>query len=272
MGGGNSQNIFDYNALLFLLKNKMSASLDGGAVIAIPVLYGVSSAVGSYSGFEQLDTSNQQGIARAELNWKQYFGSVVISGSEERQNQGEAAIASLLQGKIQQMEMSLRNTMNTDAFSDGTTNSSKGLDGLAIAVDSTGTYAGIARATYAWWGAQETAVTGALTIKRLNKLFNDCSQGGRDYPDLHITDQDEYEAYEALLQPDQRFKDNRLADGGFITLTFKDKPVTWDKAATAGMWYMINTSYMGLKYHPQANFTARPFEKPFNQDAKVSLN
>lgn len=179
-------------------------------------------------------------------------------------------MVNLLKGKIMQAEESLKNTMNTDLFGDGTGNSNKALDGLAIMVDSTGTYAGIDRAAYSWWAAQETAVSGVLTIARLRKMFNDCSRGGKDHPNLLISDQDEFEAYEGLLQPDQRFQDNKLADGGFLSLLFKNQPWVWDEAATAGVVYMLNLRYIDFYYHKDANFKSTPFQRPYNQDAKVS--
>ena len=240
-------------------------------MIRVPIMTAASAAVGSYQGFDSLNTSNQQGLASAEFNWKQYYASVVLSGYDEFRNMGEAAQVSLLKARIQQAEMSLRDTMNTDLFGDGTGNSSKALDGLAIAVDSTGTYGGFSRTGNAWWASTETAVGGVLTIARMRTLFNDISAGGREHPDLLVTDGDEYEAYEGLLQPDQRFQSNKLADGGFLNLMFKDQPIVWDASATAGVMYMLNLQYMKLYYHPQRNFKPTPFQQPTNQDARVSL-
>ena len=264
-------NITTSNAIFWSLKDKAYKPLDGGEVIAVPIMSGLSGAVGSYSGFDLLNTSNQQGMARAEFNWKFYYATITISGSDETRNTGEAAIINLLGGKVAQAEASLRDAMNTDLFADGTGNGNKALDGLAIAIDSAGTYGGVDRATYTWWQATETAVSGVLTIARLRKGFNDASSGGKDHPNLLISDQDEFEAYEGLLQPDQRFTDSKMADGGFQTLLFKQQPWVWDENATAGVVYLVNTNYLTLYYHRTRNFNSTPFEKPTNQDAKVSM-
>jgi len=166
--------------------------------------------------------------------------------------------------------MSLIETMNGDLFTDGTGNSSKDLTGLVLAVDSAGTYGNIARASNSWWSANETAVSGPLTIAQMRTQYNNCSKGyKKDHPDLIMTDQDEYEAYEAKLQPDMRFSDNKLADGGFENLAFKGSSMVFDEQNNAGVMYYLNTKYLGLRVHKDAKFTVTDEQKPVNQDSFV---
>ena len=267
-------NIFDSLALFFLLKSK-ARSVNGGTYLEEPIMGGKSSATGSYSGYDQLSVTAQQGIAKAEFNWKQYYASIVLDGLSEHQNMGDTAMLDLLEIKANQARMSLKDVMCTDAYGDGTGNGSKALDGLAIAIDSAGTYGGISRTTSTWWSANETAVSGALTLARMRTMWNNCSaggaQGGTEHPDLILTTQAIYEFYEALLQPDQRFQNTKLADGGFANLEFKGTGIVWDESCTADTVYFVNSHYLNLKFHAKRNFSSRPFQTPVNQDAKVSL-
>jgi hypothetical protein len=267
-----ADNIFLSNALFYSLRDR-AKSVSGGTYLEEPLMTGKSTATGSYSGYEQLNVSAQQGIALAEFNWKQYYASITIDGLSESQNAGDARVIDLLDSKTNQARMSLFDRMNTDAFSDGTGNNSKNLDGLEIAIDSTGTYGGILRSTYTYWAANETAVAGALTIARMRTMFNTCSSGGRreTQPGLIITTQSIHEFYENLLQPDQRFTNTDLADGGFNNLEFKGKPVTWDEACTATNMYFINPQFLTFRYHQARNFASTPFVKPANQDARTAL-
>lgn len=272
-------NIFGSNALYYLLAgsealrkpgSKTYKELDGGLKIVEPLMYASNSTAGSYSGYDELDTDPQEGFTNAEYEWKQYSVSVSISGREKRQNTGESAVLSLLEGKIMQAEMSLIESMNGDLFTDGTGNSSKDITGLVLAVDSAGTYGNIDRTTETWWAAQETAVSGPLTIDQMRNSYNDCSKGyKKDHPDLIITDQDEYEAYEAKLQPDMRFADNKLADAGFENLAFKGAKMVFDEVCNAGVMYYLNTSKMGIRVHKDAKFTVTDEQKPVDQDAFV---
>lgn len=272
-------NIFQSNALFYLLAgsedirkagSQTYKELDGGRQIVEPLLYALNSTAGSYDGYDTLDTDPQEGMTNAEFDWKQYSVSVSISGREKRQNTGEAAVFSLIEGKIMQAEMSLIETMNGDLFTDGTGNSSKDLTGLVLAVDSAGTYGNIARASNSWWSANETAVSGPLTIAQMRTQYNNCSKGyKKDHPDLIVTDQDEYEAYEAKLQPDMRFSDNELADAGFENLAFKGSKMVFDEQCNAGVMYYLNTKYLGLRVHKDAKFTVTDEQKPVDQDAFV---
>ena len=264
-----TDNIFQSNALFFLLAGSEDVrkaggrgykELDGGEKIVEPLLYASNSTAGSYDGYDVLDTDPQDGMTNAEFDWKQYSVSVSISGREKRQNSGETAVLNLLEGKIMQAEMSLIESMNGDLFTDG----------LVLAVDSAGTYGNIARTDNSWWGAQETAVTGPLTIDVMRTMYNDCSKGyGKDHPNLIVTDQDEYEAYEAKLQPDMRYSDNKLGDAGFENLKFKGAQIVYDEQCNAGVMYFLNTMYMGLRVHQDAKFTVTEELRPVDQDAFV---
>ncbi len=264
-------NIFLSNAGFYLMRDK-AKTLDGGAFIEEPIMVGKSTAVGSYKDYDTFDVSAQEGLNLAEFNWSQYFVSITLSGFDEMRNQGVAAVIDLLESKTTQAKLSLFDRMNTDFYADGTGNSSKNLLGLEIAIASTGTYGGFARSSNSFWQATSTAVSGALTIARLRTLFNTISAGGRSgiHPNLIITTQSVYEFYEALLQPDQRFQNTDMADGGFLNLEFKGQPIVWDEACTAQDVYMVNTNYLQLRAHSKRNFATRPFITPANQDAKVA--
>lgn len=274
-----TDNIFQSNALFFLLagsekirkaNSKSYKELDGGKQIVEPLLYAANSTAGSYDGYDVLDTDPQDGMTNAEFDWKQYSVSVSISGREKRQNTGEAAVISLIEGKIEQAEMSLIESMNGDLFTDGTGNSSKDLTGLVLAVDSAGTYGNIARGDNSWWSAQETAVAGPLTIASMRTMYNDCSKGyGKAHPKLIVTDQDEYEAYEDKLQPDMRFSDNKLGDAGFENLKFKGSQIVYDEQCNAGIMYFLNTDNLGIRVHKDAKFTVTDEMRPVDQDAFV---
>ena len=74
----------------------------------------------------------QEGHTIAKYAWKQYAASIGITGLEKRSNMGECGMINLLQAKATQAEMSLRDKLSRDAYSDGTGNASKELGGLAI--------------------------------------------------------------------------------------------------------------------------------------------
>ena len=269
--------IFEDLALYEVLnaKGRVKRNLDGGSKIVTPLMYGKSTAVGSYSGYDLLDVSPQEGFTNAEFEWKQYHVAVSISGEEELKNAGEMAMLNLLENKWMQARLTLRDELNTDAFGDGTGNESKDITGLALMVDSAGTYGNIPRATNSWWAAQETAVSAALQIEGANgmrRMYNDCALGkGKMTPDLILTDQDEYEAYEGLMAPYIRYTTGSEGNAVFSNdnLRFRKSTMFWDEACTAGVMYFLNTNVMTLAM--RRDFSVRPFQTPPNQDAKTAL-
>ena len=107
--------------------------------------------------------------------------------------------------------------------------------------------------------ARMTRMYGALTI-------------GNDQPDLIITTQVIYDAYESSLQANKRFVADEagLGDAGFSTLRFKNAAVVADSHCPAGTMLMLNTKYLDFKTHSKRNFSFQDFQKPINQDARTA--
>lgn len=266
------ENIFRANPLWAWLMGKGRKKMQtGGVKIVVPLLYAKNTTAGSYSGYDILDTTPQEGITAAEYNWKQYSSSITISRKEERQNaESDTRVLNLLQSKIMQSEESLRELLDEHAFlSDAA--ATKNLTGLALAVDSTGTYGNINRATDSWWAAKETA-SGSFAAQGLDDMrtmYNDCSKGNI-HPDFILTGQTEFEYYESTLQPQQRFTDTKMLDAGFQNLKFKAATMMFDLYCQSGVMYFLNSEFLEMYVESGTDLITTPFVKPENQDAKVA--
>lgn len=199
---------------------------------------------------------------------------MTISGDEEKKNAGEAAVFNLLEAKFNQARLSLRDGLNGDAYLDGTSYGGKGITGLALMVDSAGTYGNIARSGNSWWAAQETAVGGALQVQGqygLTRMYNDCSLGkGAMTPDALLTTQTIFESYEALMAPYLRYTVGQEGNAVFESdnLKFRKATMMWDQECQTGIVYFLNSQVMELRYLENERTT--PFVVPHNQDAKVA--
>lgn len=268
-----TDNIFTARPLTYFLMDKgRIRMLDGGTKIVEPLIYGSNSTVASYSGYDTIALTAQDGITAAEYDWKQYAASIAISGIEEAKNNGEAAILNLLEAKVMQAEESMREGFNVMFFGDGTGNSGKNWNGLGNLVEASGTVGGINRATAGneYWRSYEENTAGALTLAQMNTAYNSVSVGN-DHPDMVLTTQALYEKYESLLQPQLRYTDTKTADAGFQNLLFKAAPVTYDVHCTAGVVYFLNSKYLSLVGHSGKWFSQTEFVRPENLDAKYAL-
>ena len=266
-----TDNVFTARPLTYFLMDKgRIRMLNGGTKIVEPLIYGKNNTVGSYSGYDSLSLTPQEGISAAEYEWKQYAASISISGIEEAKNNGEQEIINLLEAKIMQAEESMREGFNEMFFADGTGNSGKNWNGLGNLVEASGTVGGIDRLVHLFWRSFEENTATALTLAQMSTAYNSVSVGN-DHPDMVLTTQTLFEKYEALLQPQLRYTDTKTADAGFQNLLFKAAPVVYDVHCTAGIVYFLNSKYLTLVGHSGKWFAQTEFVKPEDVDARYAL-
>lgn len=257
-------NIFKDSAFLAYLR--MSDAIrrqDGGERIAVPLMYGTNETVKTHGGYSVLDTTPQDGMTTAFYEWAEIAGTVSISRKEERQNSGEGRILNLLEAKLRQAEMSIREKLNGDLLA-GTVSSatfvqdtaedgSYGLTPLGYflrkekATDPTTNSVGnISSSSYSWW-RHRTAVLGAnagsvsnedfaINVSSyaglkvaLRRMYNYCSRGSGGAPDLVVCDQVTHETYENALDTSVRYMNTKMADMGFDTIKLRGATMIWDE-------------------------------------------
>ena len=268
-----TDNVFTARPLTYFLMDKgRIRMLNGGTKIIEPLIYGKNSTVGSYSGYDSLSLTPQEGITAAEYEWKQYAASISISGIEEAKNNGEQEIINLLEAKIMQAEESMRESFNLMFFADGTGNGGKDWNGLGNLVEASGTVGGINRATSGneFWRSYEENTATALTLAQMATAYNTVSVGN-DHPDMILTTQTLFEKYEALLQPQLRYTDTKTADAGFQNLLFKAAPIVYDVHCPAGTMFFLNSKYLTLVGHSSKWFAQTSFVQPEDVDARYAL-
>lgn len=270
-------NIFKDLPLLFWLKEgERIERVDGGEKLVEPLLAGQNTTAGSYAGYDSLVSTPQEGITSAVYDWRQFAVTVAISGIEEAKNSGESRVISLLEAKIEQAEDTASEKFNEMFYADGTGNSSKDWLGLRALIPdnpATGTLGGIDRSDSqnAFWRPNVESTVEALTISRMSVMYNNCSKGRqKSKVDIIPTTQTLWEKYESLLQPQLRYEDTKLADGGFQSLVYRTAPVVWDEYCQSGTMYFLVSRAVRLKVHSDKWFSPTPFEKPHGQDARYS--
>lgn len=275
---------------------------DIGERAAFPLMYALGSP-DSYEGYDQLDTTPMDGMTDAFFDWRQASVPIAISGKEKKQNRGEARIINLLEKKIEQAEMGLKEwfskaILQGNGINDGTsvttayvspTNGSSFVDplGLVVKADPTSSTSigSINQSTNTWWRNQATnsaTTTYAALRDELRHLYNLCSKGVGGKPNLHVTDMLTFELYEQSLERLLAVPGYEKIDVPFDTLQFRGKPVSWDEQMpdlstpvadncdTKGTWFMFNTEFLGVQVQSETNFAPGPFVQPENQDASVA--
>jgi hypothetical protein len=272
-------NVSNHNALFRLLKDKKKIeSVNGGYEIVRPLEYAENDTFQRYSGYDVLNTGASDVLSAAKFDWAQAAIHVTASGKELRMNNGKESMINLVKARIKNAMNTAANNMSVDIYSDGAlTNQIGGLAHI-IQNDGTGTVGGIVSGTHTFWknAFNEMAGTGTWsksTIKgEMNQLWLDLVRG-KDKPDLIIMSHDVFSAYEESLQDLQRYGDVQSASVGFESLKYKTANVIFDSntnfGTTAEKAYFLNSDYLGLVQHPQAQWTQDEQRTPVNQDAVV---
>jgi len=96
-------------------------------------------------------------------------------------------------------------------------------------------------------------------------MYNNVSEGN-DHPSNILTDQDEYEAYEALVAAKLQVEDTKMGDAGFQNLMFKGAPIAFSANCPDGDVYFLNMQYIKLTKLSNVWFSPSELQQPTNQD------
>lgn len=273
-----ADNITNHNALLKQIDKKGNKKTATGRSIVQELEYAENSTVQWYSGAETLDVSPGETFTAAEYNYKQLAGNVVITGLEEIQNSGKEAVHNLLKSRIRNLEKSLKNTLATALYADGTGTSSKEVGGLALLVadTNTNTVGGISGSTYSWWRnyvydfSTNSVTPSATTIQHAMNLAWINTVRGADKADIITADSIYWLYYLESLQPNQRFTDDKNAGAGFTNVVYMTNvPVVYDDQCPASHMYFLNTDYLFLRPAKGREFVPLGEKSSVNQDALV---
>ncbi len=276
-------NVSNNNAFLKkLASGGNTEELDGGLSIVTSLDYNTNSTYQRYTGLDILDVSESDVITAAEYQWRQIALSVVSSGLQLRINSGDSQIIKLAKSKIKNAIRTFKNNFSYDAYGDGTlANQVGGLQSL-VADNGLGTVGGIDASAWAFWRnkVQSAAaplqggaaiVPGPTTMESLMLPLWLALTRGDDRPSMIITDNNYFSFYEQSQTSIKRYTSSEEANGGFMALKYKGADVVFDGGSgiPANHMYFLNTDYLGLSVHKDANLTVLEEAKPFNQDGAV---
>lgn len=109
----------------------------------------------------------------------------------------------------------------------------------------------------------------AIGKSAMRTAYNTISVGN-DQPNLIMTDQGLFEAYEDGLVDQIRYTNTQMADAGFQNLMFKGAPITYDADCPSSSMYFLNMRYLRLVAHSDVWMKSTPFVRPNNRDARTS--
>jgi hypothetical protein len=284
-GQGVTDNVSKHNALLRRMKEKGKIkTVGGGYEIAERIEYAENSTYQRYAGYDALNTNASDVLTTAKYAYRQVALHVTASGRELRMNMSKEAMINLVKQRKENAIRTATNQFSIDLYSSGALSEQiNGLQNL-IQTNGQGTVGSIDSGTWAFWrnkfreatgtnNAASPSVANAVTFKAdMNALWLSLNRGS-DKPDLIVMSHDFYSLYEVGEQDKQRYSDPALANAGFETVKYKSADVIFDDNANFGTTgetaYFLNTNYLYLVQHKEAQWTPDQEKTPTNQDAVV---
>lgn len=280
-------NVSKNNALLRRLMDKGGTRTeDGGLTIVAPLDYANNATYQRYSGYDVLNIGASDVISAAEYQWRQIAINVVASGLELRTNSGESRIINLVKSRMKNAIRTFKNNFSADVYSDGTLPNQVGGLQVLVADTGTGTVGGIDSSAWGFWRNQVQSAAAPLqgggaitpsatTIESLMLPLWLAQVRGDDQPDLIVADNNYFTYYEQSQTSLKRYTNDGgaagKAAGGFVSLKYKTADVIFDGGSgiPTNRMYFLNTDYLELVVHRDANLAIMDEMKPYNQDAAV---
>jgi hypothetical protein len=276
-------NVSKNNALLRRITSKGNIRReDGGLTIVAPLDYAANQTYQRYSGYDTLNIGASDVLSAAEYQWRQIAINVVASGLELRTNAGGSRIINLVKSRMKNAMRTFKNNFSADLYSDGTLPNQIGGLQVLVADTGTGTVGGIDSSSWTFWKNQVQSAAAPLqgggaitpsatTIESLMLPLWLAQVRGDDQPDLIISSNDYYTFFEQSQTSIKRYTDGDTASAGFTSLKYKKADVIFDGGSgipNAHM-YFLNTDYLELVVHKDADMAVMDEMKPYNQDAAV---
>ncbi len=251
-----------------LMPNLLAVESDRNAVCTWPAKFDDRDTAGPRG--EGHDAVNDDFSAhlrkQASLPWATYQAFAKVSGlaqSTAGANTGLGVDADLLEEEVGDALDEMAAVISQHTYAGNATNSPTEFEGLARAVDSTGTYAGLAQGTYADWASgEETLATGSLSLENLRtKLHRPFKDATGAWPEFVVCSGALWDKTSALFNDNSRqFVDtistsargavNLRAVGGFRAIMVDGVPYVEDRHCTANTFYALHSRWLSYRQVP----------------------
>lgn len=199
---------------------------------------------------------------QATLAWAEYFSTARVSGLGEAVNRASAGTSLFNQELVDAVD-ELAVELSEDTYAGNVGASPAEIEGLARAVDSTGTYAGLAQGTYSEWASGEQSLAaGSLSLANLRtKLHRTFKDACGMWPEFVVCPGDLWDSVSALFNDNTRILVDSIntqargevklkAVGGFRAIEVDGIPYIEDRHCTASTFYALHSSALSYRQVP----------------------
>lgn len=276
-------NLFRAVPLLERMKQKGGIeTYQGGQKLDVPLILSEHSSITQMSsGYEPVNLAVKDVLRNATFNWCDFIAPIVITQKEELSNRGDRAIVSIAEARMKATMGQLQREVEKQLVADDSTilTELNTLDGNSEATgffeslafgSQNNTVGGLSKSTFTDFNNQYVTSGGTLALADMNELYIQTqlyNPMGKAV-DLIVCSPGYYKAYKDLLQQNERYVDEKVLDGGRMTLLFGGAQLYPDpflpKGTASGdniiSAYYLCTDYIKLAFDSEAQFRMDDFE------------
>lgn len=255
----------------------------GGESIVARHNLGANTTATELSGpWDTVMTDPSDTVRHSRINWRHYSATVTLSDTDLLINRGPEALSSMVEFETRNAVVSLADRAGDHLYSAG--GLSTRLTDLAALISANDSVQGLSGATYTTWNSRGVSARGTApgsisfasagawptnALADMRNCWNNASEGAI-HPMIILLTYTDFANFESANTSNERFMNTTAADAGFTQLAFHSAPVFPDSKQTSGQMFQLNFDFVRAVMLAGADFTAGPFERAEQQEARVS--
>lgn len=249
---------------------------DGGPEIENPLITGSNPNVTNATYYDTVPVDETNEFDTVLYNMTRLVGTLIMSDQETDENQGDAVIIKILEGKLKALEHAIKKKQRTDAASLTTGASPNGLPNLLPADPTAGTIGGMNLANEPLFRPSAYDFDGALDENNIEEAFDDILLDlthDDESPNVIFVGRNIFRMHRAAARDKSQIQlsesgfGKKLVNLGIKGTTHQGIPIIYDEALAPNDFYIVNDEYLSIHVLKSANMKVKQLVAPWNQDA-----
>lgn len=249
---------------------------DGGPEIENPLITGSNPNVTTATYYDTVPVDETSEFDTVLYNMTRLVGSLIISDQEIDENQGDAVIIKIIDGKLKALEHAIKKFQRTRAASLNVGSDPNGLPNLLPADPTTGSVGGINLANEVMFRPSSYDFNGGLNENNIEEAFDDILLDlthDDESPNVFFVGRNIFRIHRAAARDKAQISlgstgfGKELINLGIKGTTHQGIPVVYDEAMDPDEFFVVNDEYLHIHILKSANMKVKKLTAPWNQDA-----
>lgn len=264
------------NALMaWMFANNRIEKEGGGYNITNPLLVGRNQNVGTFEYYDGIPLGQTDEFTKVEYGWSRFAGTVIISNQEVDENSGETATTKLLAGKMEALELSIKEKFSGYLYGLGIGLDPLGLGALVADDPTIGSLGNINRANQVQWRNSSYDFLSQLSSVNIEEAYDDVLLDltqGNEKPKVIFAGRNQFRMYRAAARDktainlSEKQSGKRMVDLGFSGISHQGVPIIYDESCPTNKSYFINDTYMRMHILKDNNMKNVKLTAPWTVD------